>query len=359
MLGNERKHATSQHTPSPRQKVAPEDSVPLIVPLDSPPGIPAFVPATGLANGHLQTLFGSLFPGRTRFPATIQRTLRVADDDYIVLHDDQPDAWKRGDNTVLLLHGLSGCYGSGYMMRTARNLNARRVRTFRMDHRGCGAGHGLAESPYHAGRTDDLHRAIASVERLCPGSPISVAGFSISGNLLLRYLGDETYNHTLNLFRAVAVCPPIDLSHSVQNLSNTRAGQRYDWHFTRRLINQIADGPQWREDAPLAKAKRLPRRLYDFDDLFTAPASGFESADDYYSHASAKGYISSIRTHTTILAAQDDPMVAPEPFLDLALPPYVTLYLTEHGGHLGYIGRLGTDPDRRWMDWRVTDWLLD
>ena len=359
MFGSERKHISPACPPSPRAIWGPRHSVPPAAHWHGLPGTPPFIPAAGLANRHLQTLFASAIPGRIRFADTVQRTLRLSDGDYVVLHDDQPDGWKWGDPTALLLHGISGCHRSGYLMRIAAKLNARGIRSFRMDHRGCGAGHGLAEKPYHAGRIADLHGAIGLVESLCPSSDISVAGFSLSGNLLLRYLGDQTYIPSPSLFRAVAVCPPVDLQHCVRQLSATRTGQRYDWYFTRRLINQIACGPQWREDLPLAQTNHMPCRLYDFDELYTAPASGYQSADDYYFHASAKNVLRSIRVPTTILAAKDDPLVDYRPLLDVKLPLDITLCLTMHGGHLGFVGRRHVDPDRRWMDWRVIDWLLE
>ncbi len=318
-----------------------------------------FVPARGIRGGHRQTIIGTLLTGSADFADTVLRKVRVSDDDYVVLHDDQPDSWRRRHPVVLMLHGLSGCHESGYMMRIAAKLNQQNVRTFRMDHRGCGAAAQLALKPYHAGRIDDLHRAITSIESLCPDSPISVVGFSLSGNLVLRYLGDPAYESSSNLHRAVAVCPPIDLRHCVQELRKTRAGQRYDRYFTRRLISQISSGPQWRDDLPLARVKRLPGGLYDFDDMYTAPASGFDSADDYYAFASAGPHISRISLSTTILAAADDPLVSPKPFHELTPPSNLNLCLTEFGGHLGYVARGGMDPDRRWMDWRVIEWLLN
>ena len=117
--------------------------------------------------------------------------------------------------------------------------------------------------------------------------------------------------------------------------------------------------PLWRDDVPLATMGRAPRTLLDFDNWYTAPVAGFDSALHYYEECSAKRFISNIRVHTAILAAEDDPMVAPEPFYDLDVPPNITLCMTQHGGHLGFIGRRGVDPDSRWMDWRVVDWLLN
>jgi len=323
------------------------------------PGVPGFAPAFGLANAHVQTLYGTLRPGRPRIAGTVQRKLRFADGDFAVLHDDKPEEWVRGDHAVLLMHGLAGCHQSGYMVRTAAKLLERNVRVFRMDHRGCGAGRMLAKHPYHAGRIRDVEAAIRMLERLCPTSPISVAGFSLSANLLLRYLGDDPANLPLSLYRAVAVCPPVDLKHCVQKLWETRMGQSYDWYFARQLVSQIIGTPQWQDELPLAQIKRPPRRLIDFDGLYTAPASGFKSAEHYYDTASARPYIADIRVHTAVLVAEDDPLVSSEPWRHIGLPANISLCHTQHGGHLGFIGKRGVDPDNRWMDWRVVDWLLN
>lgn len=332
---------------------------PTLLPSESPRVIPPFEPAVGLSSGHLQTLYGVFRPGRPSIAGTVERKLCFADGDLAVLHDDTPKEWSRGDHVVLLMHGLAGCHQSGYMARTAAKLLQRNVRVFRMDHRGCGAGEHLAENPYHAGRIRDLEAAIRMLERLCPSSPVSVAGFSLSGNLLLRYLGDDPAGLPLSLFRAVAICPPVDLKHCVEQLGTTRMGQRYDWYFARQLVNRLAERPQWRDDVPLASAKRPPRRIIEFDELYTAPASGFESAEHYYAEASAMSFIGNISVPTTILAAKDDPMVCSAPLQQLTLPSNVTLCLTQHGGHLGFTGRKGVDADQRWMDWRVVDWLLN
>ncbi len=335
------------------------DSGPILLPLRPAVTSIPFVPAVGISNGHLQTVAGTYLPSRLKLTGTTQRKLRLSDDDFLVLHDDRPTIWERGDHVVLLLHGLSGCHQSGYMVRTAWKLQHRGVRTFRMDHRGCGAGQNLARSPYHAGRIEDLDSAIRMIERLCPGSPISIVGYSISGNLVLKYLGEYAGDTPMSLFRAAAVCPPVDLSQCVRTLSQTSLGLRYHWFFTRQLLAHVVDGPLWRDDVPLARMQKLPSTLLEFDDAYTAPASGFESAEHYYQSASALPVIPEIRVHTSILAAEDDPMVCVAPLKNAVMPPNVKLYLTKHGGHLGFIGRKGIDADRRWMDWRVIEWLLE
>ena len=335
------------------------NSHPLSLHGEALPGVPPFRPARGLSSAHAQTAWATVFPGLVSLVGTTERRLRLDDGDLVVMHDDCPTDWRRGDHVVLMQHGLGGSHRSGYMVRLAAKLQQRGVRTFRMDHRGCGAGTSLAKYPYHAGRVEDLAAAVNMVERLCPGSPISLAGFSLSGNLLLRYLGEFGPDLPMSLFRAVAVCPPIDLQHCSSMLNASRMGQRYDMYFTRRLVRQLSNSTQWRDDVPLANVRRPPQRLYDFDELYTAPASGFESADHYYERASSKPVIENIRVHTTILASMDDPVVSTQAFQGLQLPPNVTMCLTPHGGHLGFVGRSGVDPDRRWMDWRLMDWLLN
>lgn len=323
-----------------------------------PLAISEFRPAFGLRNGNAQTLYGTLRPEIPPIVGTLQRRLTFPDGDAAVMHDDRPEGWERGDHVVLLMHGLAGCHRSGYMARIALKLMNRGVRVFRMDHRGCGASRYLAKHPCHAGRIRDVESAIRMLERLCPGSPVSVAGFSLSGNLLLRYLGEDPESLPLNLYRAVAVCPPIDLLQCANKIASTRMGQQYDWYFARQLINQIVDTPLWRDDLPIADAKRLPRRIMEFDEQYTAPAAGFASALEYYDNASAIKHLGKIRVHTSILAAEDDPLICPKPFAKADLPSNVSLFMTRHGGHMGFVGRKSSDADKRWMDWRVIDWLL-
>ncbi|MEQ9410875.1 MAG: alpha/beta hydrolase [Fuerstiella sp.] len=337
---------------------SPLSAAPAVLSPGTASEVPEFVPRAGLSNPHVQTMYGVLRPARPRLQGTVQRRLRFADGDYAVMHDDRPPGWSRGGHVALLMHGMAGCHQSGYMARTAARLMQKNVRVFRMDHRGAGAGRMLAKNPYHAGRTRDVEAAIRMLERLCPGSPVSVAGFSLSGNLLLRYLGQDPDSLPLSLFRAVAVCPPIDLQHCVRHLISTRMGQRYDWYFARQLLSHIVRTPLWRDDLPIADVARPPRRIIEFDELYTAPASGYESAEHYYSHASAKDHIPNIRVHTSVLVAEDDPMVSALPWNSVHLPANLTLCVTRQGGHLGFIGRNGVDPDNRWMDWRVVDWLL-
>jgi len=287
----------------------------------------------------------------------VQHQVVLADGDRIVLHDNCPDGWQPGARAALLIHGLAGNHTSPYMERIARKLNARGVRSFRMDLRGCGAGLGLARLPYHSGLSEDATAAIVRIAELCPGSPVTLIGFSLGWNITLKLLGENPTGLPSQLDRAVAVCPPVDLLACVRNLARG-VNRWYDRHFIVLLRQQIAAQQRLLPDAPVLAAGARPRGVYEFDDLFTAPVCGYGTADNYYRLCSSAQFIPEIKVPTTILAAADDPLVPADVFQKLALSPAVGLHLSRSGGHLGFIGRRNGDPDRRWMDWRVVEWAM-
>lgn len=318
---------------------------------------PPFRPHRLLRNGHLQTLAGAWWrANRVPICGTTQHEIPLPDGDRLILHDDRPAEWDTGGRAALLVHGLAGCHGSSYMVRIARKLVARSVRAFRLDLRGCGAGRNQARQPYHAGRWLDIEAAANRIHELCPQSPLGVVGFSLSGNLVLRWLGESPATAGALVERALAVNPPVDLALSTDRIARTARGM-YDRHFARLLYRQIRDTSQWNAESPLARAMRRPQRIIDFDELFTAPLSGYDSADHYYRSASAAPVVPRIETPTLILSAADDPLIPVEMLTALELPPQVRLHIEPHGGHLGFIAERGGDPDRHWMDWRVVEWI--
>jgi predicted alpha/beta-fold hydrolase len=329
-----------------------------IAPLRSPPVLefPPFQPNPLLPLGHLQTLAGVYLRGRVYPYRATQHRVAVSDDDSVVLHDDRPDRWQPGDRTALLLHGLSGCHASQYMQRVAAKLNDRGIRTFRNDLRGCGVGADLARLPYHSGRSEDAAAAIRFIAELCPGSPTTIIGFSLGANIVLKLLGELGEERCAGLDSAVAVCPPVDLMACSKNLGRW-SNRIYDSHFVRNLWRAAARRPTANGNGHYQIPNRRPRRLYDFDEVYTAPISGFQDAEHYYRTCSSGQFVPAIRKPTLVIAAADDPMIPVRLFEPLIWPPCVQFHLATGGGHLGFIGRRGVDPDCRWMDWRVVDWI--
>ena len=325
-------------------------------PFAAPP-ILEFLPARGLRSGHAQTLAAYFLTGKLPRHTATTHAVGLDDGDQIVLHDDAPAGWRNGDRIVVLLHGLAGCHRSPYMRRLAGKLLAVGVRSFRMDMRTAGAGRALARLPYHGGRSPDVRAALRWLAEQFPESPVGVAGFSLGGNVALRTAGEASEHPSGNLDRVAAVCPPVDLGACVRSLDG--ALQRpYDRWFARILHRDIEDWWSKVPDAPRIRFSRPPRRVLEIDELFTAPLCGFKSADDYYEQASSLPLLSRIAIPTFILAAADDPLAPPGPLVSAELSPSVDRVITAHGGHMGYLGRGGRDPDRRWMDWRLLDWAL-
>jgi len=318
--------------------------------------IPPFRPHALLSGGHAQTLAGFLLPTPNHPYGATKHTVTLPDDDVVILHDDRPASWREGDRTALMLHGLSGCHQSGYMVRIAAKLNDRGVRTFRMDLRTCGAGRGLSRYPYHAGRSEDALAALGRVRELCPSSPTTAVGFSLGGNVVLKLLGEKPDALPASLDSGVAVNPPIDLQASAERLDRPNA-RLYDRHFVNQLLDHVAHSRESANDLAELFRERRPRGVYQFDDFYTAPLCGFGTAANYYAKCSSAQFISHIQRPTLIVMSRDDPMIPVESFELLAPSDTVKTCLTDHGGHLGYVGRSGNDPDRRWMDWRVVDWV--
>lgn len=319
--------------------------------------VPSFHPRWLLGGGHRQTLAGVYLPQNLPAEKAAQHVVTLSDGDRVVLHDDTPACWQPGGRVALLIHGLAGCHGSPYMRRIAGKLNSRGVRTFRLDLRTCGAGLTLARLPYHSGRSQDAREVVFEIERFCPGSPIALLGFSMGANIALKMAGEAAEQNPAALESVFAACPPVDLKRCVTHLQQG-VGRLYDRYFAKLLLRHVERWRQVVPEAPRPEFPRIPRSIEEFDDMFTGPVCGFGGSEKYYAHSSSAQYVPGIRVPTLILAAEDDPMVSPEPLRKLDRPPGVDLYLASGGGHMGFLARRNGDPDRSWLDWRAVEWVL-
>lgn len=316
-----------------------------------------FRPHPLFRNGHTQTLVASLFFSTRIQETATQHRVPLCDGDQLVLHDDRPADWSPGDGAVLMIHGLAGNHQSKYMQRIASKLNALGVRTFRMDLRGCGAGLALARHPYHSGRSDDALAALGAIQHLCPDSPLAIVGFSLGGNITLKLLGEAPEGVPSAIRAAVAVNPPIDLQACVDRL-HTGLSRWYDRYFVKQVLRQIADRLRVVPDALTTDLSIAPRGMRELDERFTAPLCGFGSAENYYRQCSSGQFLPAIQVPTLVLASLDDPLVPGGPFQTVPVSQDVTIRLSRHGGHLGFLCGPRTMPDRYWMDWQVVDWIV-
>lgn len=315
-----------------------------------------FKPHPLIFGPHAQTLAGFFFPGPKREYRAQRHDVPVSEGDCVLLHDDCPSQWQPGDRVSLLVHGLGGCHGSPYVARAANNFYDRGIRSFRMDMRGAGASMPLVKLPYHAGRSEDLAEAITAIEELCPGSPVTLIAFSLGANIALKLAGELGETRLGGFDSLMAVSPPVDLGKGSARLSSTLGGF-YDRYFARYLSGLVQTHEKLVPDAPRASWPRRPRTLREFDSWYTVPRAGYTCVDDYYDRVSSRHFLPKIRVPTLILSSRDDPLTAPEALDHARYSSSTQVLLTDQGGHLGFLGRPNGDPDMRWMDWRVVDWV--
>ena len=308
-----------------------------------------FRPAWWLRNPHLQTLWPTWFRTRPGLRLTAER-VELPDGDFIDL------AWTdaNGGPRVLLLHGLEGSLDSHYARSTLAALYGAGMHAVFMHLRGCsGEPNRLARS-YHSGATEDLAAVLAHIERTRGKPPAAAVGFSLGGNLLLKYLGEQGANAPLKA--AVAVSVPFRLMDAARRLEQGPS-RIYREHLMQRLrgsyLRKFAKRP-----APLEVDVRRLHGFYDFDDQVTAPLNGFSGADDYYDQCSCRRYLRGVETPTLVLHALDDPFMYPQTVpTESELGPAIRLELSAKGGHVGFVEGPIPGKTSYWTDRRIPEFL--
>ena len=318
-----------------------------------------FKPPFWLQNPHLQTILPTLFKGNESFETRRER-ISLPDQDFIDLD------WSIGSGSrgVLLLHGLSGSSKSPYILRLQKLLSEHGFTVGALNFRGCSGVLNDTANAYHSGETKDLdtiYRLIAS-----RFESLSIVGFSLGGNMLLKWLGEQ--GSSVRLAAAVAVSVPYELS---------RCADRMDRGFSRLyrdlLIRELKVFVEAKKDHLMRigrqdEADRLielgdlskVRSFWEYDDQVVAKLYGFKDVHDYYAQSSSRTYLREIENPTLLIHAQDDPFMVPEVIPSpQELGPDVRIEVTEKGGHVGFIeGHQALRP-KYWIDRRILSFLSE
>ena len=314
-----------------------------------------FRPLPLLRNPHAQTLLGHFLSGRLPALPSRESVVHLSDGDAVVLHDTSPPQWRPGAPVVVLVHGLTGSAASPMMIRLAGVFQKSDLRTVRMDLRGAGKALPISRLTYHGGCSDDVRAALEEIHRQAPGSPLTLVGLSLGGNMVLKLAGEAADRPVPGLARVAALAPPIDLELCAARVGHPR-NRFYETFFLRELIADARARQRFFPDLPpLSFPRRMTVRR--FDDLYTAPRCGFADAVDYYRRSSSHRLIGRIQVPTLVLTARDDPLIAVEPFEQLRAPTHVSIRVLRHGGHLGFLGWDGAGGVR-WVERRVAEWVL-
>lgn len=306
----------------------------------------SFTPSWGLHNPHIQSILANGLRPQNGVVFRRQR-LDTPDGDFVdldfadVIGADWADL---GDDApiVLLLHGLEGSARRGYAHETYKQLAARGIRAVGLNFRSCSGEMNRTAHLYHAGATDDVALVMDWLENYFPGASKGLIGFSLGGNVLLKYLGERGEAVRERAATAVAVSPPFDMVAGSQAF-NHGPGRLYAHLFLRTLKEKT------RAHASLLAGKIDVERVLraqsvaEFDDALTAPLHGFRDAQDYYIQCGSGRFLSGIGVPTLLLRALDDPFFGDDlGLVAQATNPCLVPGFTAHGGHVGFLESLNS-----------------
>jgi predicted alpha/beta-fold hydrolase len=213
-----------------------------------------------------------------------------------------------------------------------------------MNFRSCSGVPNLRPRFYHSGETTDLAFVLSFLQTRFSGRSMGVVGYSLGGNVLLRYLGEQEDAAPPHLLAAVAISVPFDLTEGTACLERGAMGRIYSGYFLRSLIGKVRAKAELL--GPLLDLDRVfaSRTVRDFDQSVTAPLHGFVDAWEYYREASSAPVIPQIRVPTLLLHALDDPFLTASavPFQAVAENPWLLGAFTERGGHVGFVEERGS-----------------
>lgn len=310
-----------------------------------------FNPPWWLRNGHIQTLWAPLFRRKIRLPIRRERW-DLPDNDFLdldfTLNNSKP--------LVLILHGLQGSIDSPYAGGLLQALVNNGYRGVLMHFRSCSGELNRLPRLYHSGETGDPLHVMETLRRRFPDTPMAMVGYSLGGNALLKLLGELGDKSPLTTAVVVSVPMRLDICTDRINSGFSRLYQR------RLLKSMIRVCLKKHAHSPLPvnidiNAVARSRSFWEFDNEFTAKMHGFADVHDYYQRSSSRQFLKNIVTPTLIIQAKDDPLTSAD-VIPAAheLSPAVTLEVSRHGGHVGFVEGTPWKP-RYWLEQRIVQHL--
>lgn len=320
----------------------------------------SFKPAWWLKNAHLQTIYPALFRKTIILKDSWRERLITPDNDFIDLdwcgNAKQP--------LVVLLHGLTGSSESGYIKGLQKKLLEQGYRSVVLNFRGCsGESNNLARC-YHSGDTEDIDFLYHTLRQREPDMDIAVVGFSLGGNVLLKWLGEQGNN--LTLFAAIAVSVPLVLSACA-----TKLDSGFSRFYRGNLIRELKEYIHNKADHLLKigqaqEAKKIHQlgdlsaiqSFWQYDDQVVAKLHGFDSAEDYYKQSSSRFFLKTIAIPTLLIQSEDDPFMTHEviPYKN-ELSQKIILEITQGGGHVGFVAGMVPFCPHFWLERRIPEFL--
>ena len=284
-------------------------------------------------SAHIQTIYPSLFRKVPVVTNTRER-IETPDDDFLDLDWNQNQSSNR---LVIFSHGLEGSSKQSYVQGMARVFSEAGWTVLAWNYRGCSGEVNRQMKSYHSGATEELQLILDHVFTNQLITEIALVGFSLGGNMTLKYLGDCAHGVDTRIKCAVALSVPCDLASSSLKLEEFQ-NRLYMIRFLRTLRKKIRHKmgifPGQLEDHGLDTMKTF----HEFDGSYTAPLHGFKDAEDYWTQCSSKPALPNIAIPSLLINAANDPFLAPEcyPIKEAKQSDHFHLEMPYHGGHMGF-----------------------
>jgi len=288
-------------------------------------------------NNHLNTITPAILRKVNSIKYTRFR-IETNDNDFI----DFDRSSVNSSTAVIVTHGLEGNSNKPYIKGIAKLMNENGFDAICANLRGCSNEHNQLLSSYHSGKTDDLALLINHSVLQFKYKKIILIGFSLGGNITLKYIGEMGKMIPDYVKLAVTISVPCNLkSSAIQLIKKT------NWIYLQRFLRSL-------KKKAIFKMKKFgiddfkrneilkTKNFFEFDNLFTAPIHGFENAEDYWSRCSCKQFLSSISIPTLIINAKDDPFLPDDcyPYFEAEKNPLLYLEIPKYGGHVGFMTSL-------------------
>jgi uncharacterized protein len=313
-----------------------------------------FLPTVPFRNGHFNTMYRPLFM-KDKISYERKR-ITTWDNDFI----DLDFSFVGSKTLILLIHGLEGSSESKYMISSANQFNTMSLDTVCFNLRGCSGEDNLLLSTYHSGKTEDVNFVVDYLLDNYDYNNIIIVGFSLGGNLTLKYLGEKGDTVSPKIKGGVAISVPVDIATAEKEMDKLK-NKLYMEMFFKTMKNKVLEKahkfPEYKLDKnKLFKATKFKHLEY----LYTVPVFGFESPEDYWIKASSKPYLSKIKTPTLLINSKDDTFLSKAcyPFDEAHDSEYFFLEAPNYGGHCGFMSSF-KPSDNRWLEQRMEKFIRE
>ena len=313
-----------------------------------------FHPTLPFKNGHFNTMYRPLFMkdictySRKRIPTW--------DADFI----DLDFSFVGSKTLVLLIHGLEGSSESKYIASNSNYLNKNGLDTVCFNLRSCSGEDNLLLATYHSGKTEDVDFVVQHLLDAYNYDAIIIVGFSLGGNLTLKYLGEYEPKLSNKIKGGIAISVPVDITSAETELDKFK-NKLYIEVFFKTLKNKILEKSHKFPNYSLDKDKLFKATTFKhLEALYTVPVFGFKNPEDYWKKASSKPYLSSIKKPTLLINAKDDTFLSAEcyPIKEAIQSKNFYLEVADYGGHCGFMSSF-KPQENTWLEQRIMRFIAE